>query len=336
MIVRDRRIFLVLDGMQVCILDHDGSRVLTTHHFKADDDPELFSKFFTNKGIVLIFPHPHDPDRFFLAVQGWLNRNPPDDDDEDEDEHSASEDDVDMEEPTKYLIVMEFAGSCHIATYHEAWPICSVEDEDICFSTEAEVLDDQGTYATGHWSIPRSDERALHFSGLPTPPEGFNYTIQTSFNTVTREFGIQSHLVPATLRAGRCGAPWALQDFIPHVPKPGVLNIRRFDAEDADVYPTRPSRPESKGERADFGRDWTIESSLIDEVMERTCQFFHDEDFTVMFLEESHLLYAWSYVDDKEAWNQARPSSALLEMRGEKPERPSVSFQEIREAISLD
>ena len=310
MIVRDRRIFLVLYGMQVCVLDHDGSRVLTKHYFKANEGFELFRGFFTDNGTVVIFPHPHDPDRFFVAIKGWLNRDPPS---EDED---LSEGDSGMSEPTNYLIVREFVGSLHIATYKDSWLSCPVMDEDICFSTEAEALDDQGTYATGHWSIERTDDKGLKAAGLPPPPKGFSrYNFQTSFNTITREFGIQRHVVPETIRAGRCSAPWGHQDFFPYVREPGVLKIRRFDADNADFYPSRPSRPKSKGERADFLRDWTVTSPMIDEVTEQTCRFFHDKDFTIMFLEESHLVHVWGYVDDEEAWAEARPSSAPQEMR---------------------
>lgn len=315
MIIRDRRIFLVLYRMQVCILDHDGSRVLTKYHFGADEAlKNKLRNFSKESGTVLIFPHPHDLDCFFVAIRGWLGRDPLSEDEDVSDCGSA--------DYAKRLIVAEFKGSLHIATYQDPWETFSRADDKIDFADEAEALDDMGTYATGHWRLEGRDRRAVEIAGAPPLPKGFaRYDIQTCFNTITREFGIQRHLIPSGARDHKCGAPWNLQNFIPYVPEPGLLKIRRFDAADADSYPTRSSRPETNGERVDFSRDWTIRSPVVDEFAEQSCRFYHDEDFTVMLLEELHLVYVWSYVDDEEAWGAVRPSSAL---------------QELREAMELD
>ncbi|MBE3049578.1 hypothetical protein IMZ48_45200 [Candidatus Bathyarchaeota archaeon] len=140
---------------------------------------------------------------------------------------------------------------------------------------------------------------------LPPPPAGFEfYNYQWSFNVITKRFAVQRHLEPRAMCC-RGEAPWLQQELIPWVPRPGVLHVRRFDADEADFCPTRLSFPEKNGER-EVPEGWKIELQGLQEHMADTnCPLYHDGDFTVMILEDFKRIFVWSFVEDEEGEDKA-------------------------------
>lgn len=317
--------------MQICVLDHDGSRLLTKLHFRADEGlEEKCAGFWTEFRPVFIYPHPHFEDRFFFAILGYMDEEPPP-----EGVASAADVEPEPQAPLKYLAVREFHGATPVALYHHdmyklqagklvlpdpapksdsarrnaaaLWQVFSHAD-----GTEA--LDAQGTFGTGFSSVGERDDRVLDAAGLPPVPEGFkSYIYQWDFNVLTKDFCVQRHLEPKGM-ASRYGPPWDQQGLVTWVPRPGVMRVRRFDADEADFVPTRVSRPGATRER-EVPEGWTIELQGLQERVSHDCELYNDEDFTVLLLGDLRGLYVWSFVEDEEGEGEpglcARDSRAM-------------------------
>ena len=345
MVIRDSRIFIVLPGLQIVVLDHDGSR-LTTLQFKADkglesECPEFategrpISGIYPHRGPIFgIYPHPHLPERFFVSMIGYM-------DVEQLPEEVASPEDPDNEGPVhvRSLIVREFHGDTPVAIYHHdmyksppgalALPDPSLEAEE--FRTKnadisvtfnharvTEALDSQGTFGTGFWVVGRGFSRPgdsesirqVEAAGLPPVPNKFaHYLFQGSFNVLTKKFGIQRYLDPR-VDPGSCrtGAPYEKQDHIPWASR-GSLRLRRFDA-DADFVLGRRPTAKTKGERK-LPDGWTVKAKGLKEGMPEAYEMYHDEDFTLLYMYDYKRVVVWSFLEDEEGdvQGQAVPES---------------------------
>ncbi|SPO03642.1 uncharacterized protein DNG_06325 [Cephalotrichum gorgonifer] len=261
---------------------------------------------------ALIYPHPSLPGRSFVTILGGLNLEPL------PGKKAPSGEEV-YQHPVRYLLVREYDGDEHVATYqYHVWKLQAaglleggglesqaIRDragphwDNLFLEYEAGYLDSNGLYAMGYFQAFATDEDDLRAAGLPSLPEGLvTYVIYPTFNAITKEFGFQRYASPDP-SASTLHPPWNHQTLVPDVPRPGVLHIRRFDVDGADYVPTEVSRGETKGERR--SRDgWDIELEGLEEHMVDMCLFHHDEDFTVLFIEKFNRYFVWNFVEDDE------------------------------------
>lgn len=294
------RIFLVISAKQICGLEHDGSRVLSKFDFWADagietDCPDLD----TDGANALVYPHPHLPDRFFVALatkpSSRLQRGGV---------LPGVDEESDPQRLVNSLVVREFDGAKHVATYrHRSTPEspdCETHPAQwgpLTFDHDPRALDSHGLCQTGLSHVPRPRHGNARPTGARSQHRGDRHHLSTTFNTITKTFGFQHYAIPHPLDA-RPPTPWNQQVLVPYIPRPGVLQIRRFDAHDADFVPSRVSRAEATGER-EIGEGWTVELERLEEHHAGLCTSYHDEDFTVLFIRRLRRYYVWSFVEEE-------------------------------------
>ncbi|MBE3045702.1 hypothetical protein IMZ48_24780 [Candidatus Bathyarchaeota archaeon] len=327
MAVRGRRIFLVMHRRQICILEHDGSRLLTKFHFSADKGLDKDCPTFrAEPGRVFLYPHPHLQDRFFAAGMGHVDMEPLSDDVASPGEAGAAKLDSPVDANSKgsgrvrTLLVREFHGDSPVAVYrhdiHKPHPsglvlphagtssqsdpskVDNLQQQFYEANWGIDVLDGQDSFGTGSWSVGAPGPRVLDAAGLPLVPDELAFsTYQSSFNAVTKDFSVQRHLDPRCNLAVYYAPPWEQQKLIPWIPRPGLLRLRRLDALEADFCPTRVPGPESQGESED---GWTVELKEVEGHMLRCHRLYNDEDFTLLHMEFYDQFCVWSFVEDGE------------------------------------
>ena len=299
----------MISRRQICGLEHDGSRVLSKFHFWADKGVETACPDIdANWADALVYPHPSLPDRFFVALLAKPRRKS-----QTEGVPSNLDDESDPEHLVSILVVREFDGAEHVATYRhdnqrhrdtapeapnptprgrepspDLWKSLSFDDETLVLDAhglcEAGLSWVHGNRGWGEISLRRVICRRYPF---------------VTFNTITRTFGFQQYATPDVGDDARAPRPWNQQVLIPWVPRPGEIRIRRFDADDADFVPSRVLRAETGAER-ESPEGWTIELEGVEEHLAASCSFYPDEDFTVLFIRHLPRYYVWRFVAEEE------------------------------------
>ena len=300
MVIRGRRMFLSLPHGRVCVLDHDGTRVHTKLYIKVDEGLEKRPGLPTETECKDIYPHPQDDDRFFIVL---VRR----------DANPAS---PANNQKRRIVVVREY----HISRCPEdngKGPAGSQSgrfiDNDMCMDIhhcfQVDALDDHGSFGVEWWIVRRTDNEGLEAASLPSLPKEFSrYNFQASFNTITKVVGFERHVDPRFSGAILPGPPWNQQDLIPFVRRPGLINIRRFDADFASFVATGVSRPETRGER-EVPEGWTIELEGVEQIEADSARFFHDTDFTIYFMEDYNRIYVWGFVEDEQGGGHASSGS---------------------------
>lgn len=292
------RIFLVISTKQICSLEHDGSRVLSNFDFQADEDMETdYPDLNTDGAQALVYPHPHLPDRFFIALatkpSSRLQR---------EGVLPGVDEQSDPQRVVNSLVVREFDGAKHVATYrHRSTPEppdCETHPDQwgpLTLDHDPRALDVHGLCQTGLSHFPSPRHGNARPTGARSQYRGDRHHLSTTFNTTTRTFGSQQYAIPHHLDA-RPPSPWNHQVLVPRIPQPGLLHIRRFDASDADFVPSRVSTAE---EGKECGEGWSVKVEGLEEHQAGLCTFYHDEDFTVLFIRRLQRYYVWSFVEEE-------------------------------------
>ena len=304
MVVHGKRILLSLFPKQLCVLDHDGSRVATAFHFNVTEGLEDECPRFSVKRAPVFFPHPHLRDRFFASIPGVMDLDPPAPEpgkSGDSPPYATAPDQV------PHVVVREFDGASHVATYHhEIWkvkagnmlldPRADVEairrtiarlDAQVSFSDGTVAPDARGSYVTCGFPVRRREQQPPPTAADAMAATGFSYAF-SSFNTVERDFDVQVYTDPMFDWFWRGEVLWENQGLLPCVPRPDVLRLRRFDAQAVGFSPAQ------EGERkVPWG--WEVEVQGIEEHMASSCMVFNDEDFVVLAAEWLGRYFVWGF-----------------------------------------